>query len=226
MTLLLIRTVILYFLTLIALKAMGKRQLGQLQPFDFVILLIISETASLAMQSNTLPLIDSVLPITILTLLQILISLASLKSEKLRNIICGKPIVLIKNGHLHEEEMAKLRVDIYDILEQCRIQGYFDITELETVLMETNGQLSIRPKTASRPLTVQDIPGLKPQEILPYLVILDGHINHQTLHKLGYNQNWLDKRLAETTAGDPATIFVAGVDSNGQFFWQPKEEKQ
>ncbi len=226
MTLLLIRTVILYFLTLIALKAMGKRQLGQLQPFDFVVLLIISETASLAMQSNTVSIVNSVAPIAVLTILQILLSLGNLKSEKLRAFFCGKPVTLVKNGKFIEPELNRLRININDVLEQCRIQGYFDIAELDTVLMETNGQISIHPKTASRPLTVNDMPGLEPKEILPYLVILDGHVNDRALRQLGYNRNWLEKQLTQAKAGVPSQIFAAGVDSCGKFFWQPKEEEE
>lgn len=226
MTLLLIRTIILYFITLIALKAMGKRQLGQLQPFDFVILLIISETASLAMQSNTVSLVNSVVPIVVLTILQIILSLANLKSEKVRSIACGNPVTLIKNGKFQENELAKLRVNINDILEQCRIQGYFDISALDTVLMETNGQISIFPKTENRPIEIGDIKIKPPQEVLPFLVILDGHINNHALQKLGYNESWLDNQIKIAKAGPVEQIFAAGIDVNGKFFFQKKEENQ
>ncbi len=225
MSLLLIRTVILYFLTLIALKAMGKRQLGQLQPFDFVVLLIISETASLAMQSNTVPLVNSVLPIAVLAVMQVLFSLINLKSEKMRDFFCGKPTALIQNGKFQEKELRRLRVDLNDILEQCRIQGYFDVKELDLVLMETNGQISILPKTGSRPLTVNDVPLPPPREIVPYAVILDGHVNRRALSRLGYDENWLHKQLSQAHIDHPRQIFIAGVDSGGQFYYQRKQKE-
>ncbi|MCR4964001.1 MAG: DUF421 domain-containing protein [Firmicutes bacterium] len=223
MSLLLIRTVVLYFLTLFALKAMGKRQLGQLQPFDFVVLLIISESASLAMQSNTVPLVDSVLPIAVLAVMQVLFSLINLKSEKMRDFFCGKPTTLILDGKLQEKELRRLRVDLNDILEQCRIQGYFDITELALVLMETNGQISILPKTAHRPLAVGDMPEPPPRETVPYALILDGHVNRRALRRLGYDENWLRKQLARAHIGHARQVFIAGVDSGGRFYYQRKQ---
>ena len=223
MALLCIRTMLLYFLTLIALKAMGKRQLGQLQPFELVVVLVISEMASLAMQSNTTPIAYSIVPIVTLTLLQILLALLNLKSEKLRDLICGKPAMLIERGRLRERELARLRLNLNDMQELCRAQGYFDLSAIEYAIMETNGSLSILPRTEKRPLQVSDILADAPQEQLSQLIILDGHVNQHALHALGRNQAWLNAQLKQYGCNSPAQLFLAGLDDSGNFFAQKKQ---
>ena len=115
MAILLIRTILLYFLILLAMKAMGKRQIGQLQPFELVVVIIISDMASLAMQSPTATLANSIIPIAVITIMQITLSLVNLKSEKSRSLLCGEPIFLIKDGKLQEQNMARLRLNINDL---------------------------------------------------------------------------------------------------------------
>ena len=223
MALIFIRTILLYFLTLIAMKAMGKRQLGQLQPFEVVIVLIVSDMATLAMQSNTVSLLNSVVPILIITLLQILLSLLTMKSEKLRVLICGRPVSLITNGKLNEKNMTRLRIHINDLQEMCRSQGYFDISGIRNAVMETNGTFSVQPRQDKRPLQVGDMLSDPPPERWPQLVILDGIVNEGGLKALGRDRNWLDKQLKQARINSPAELFVAGCDEEGAFFWQKKE---
>ena len=105
MLLLVIRTLIVYILTMLSMKAMGKRQIGQLQPFEFVVILIISELATICLENNGLPLLNSIIPIVTITILQITIALINMKSQKIRVLVCGKPTVIIKNGEILEDEM-------------------------------------------------------------------------------------------------------------------------
>ena len=202
MALLLIRAILLYFLTLLAMKAMGKRQLGQLQPFELVVVLIISEMASLAMQSNTVSLVNSVAPIITITLLQILLSFANLKSEKLRLLFCGRPAILIRHGHLSEQEMAHQRINLDDLQELCRNQGYFDLSGIDMAIMETNGQLSILPRTDKRPLEVGDMLDKIPLESMSELVVQDGHMDKRALKFLGLDEQWLLMELQRLKAGE------------------------
>lgn len=224
MSILLIRTVILYFLTLAAVKVMGKRQLGELQPFELVVILIISDMASLGMQSNTTPLINSIIPIVAICLLQVSLSLLNLKSEQARYFICGKPAVIIKNGVIDQNEMRLQRINLNDLTEQCRPQGYFDLSTIETAILETNGKLSIAPKTASRPLQVKDINDQLPEELLSELVILDGHINNKALANYGYDERWLEKQLEKNGINKPSEVFIAGISEDGNFFYQRKQK--
>ena len=222
MAILLIRSVVLYFILLIAMKLMGKRQLGQLQPFELVVILVISEMASMAMQSPSATLFSSLIPIATITVLQILISILNLKSEKIRALVWGRPVFLIRKGVLQEKSMAKLHLNLNDIEEMSRAQGYFDLSGIENALMETNGQLSIMPKTSKRPLQVGDIDDDPPKEQMGVLLILDGHVNQAGLKAYGYNENWLMQQLAPQGINHPQEVFAAGLDENGQFFWQKK----
>lgn len=226
MAILLIRTILLYFLILLAMKAMGKRQIGQLQPFELVVVIIISDMASLAMQSPTATLANSIIPIAVITIMQITLSLVNLKSEKSRSLLCGEPIFLIKDGKLQEQNMARLRLNINDLEELTRSQGYFDINTIKNAVMETNGQLSIMPQTANRPLELGDVDDDPDDEKMGILLILDGHINQKALRISGYNEKWLTDKLKAVKAGSPAKVFVAGLDEKGQFFWQKKDESR
>jgi len=225
MLILLVRAALLYLLVFIAMKAMGKRELGQLQPFELVVILIISDMASIGMQSNTVTLASSIIPIATVTILQIGLSILNLKSEKSRALLCGRPVLLIRNGQLQEKAMAKLRLNINDIQEMIRAQGYFDISGIENAIIETNGQLSIMPKTAKRPLQLGDIESDPPQEQMGALLILDGHVNQRALKSLGYNESWLTARLEPDGIKKFGDVFVAGVDESGQFFSQKKNQR-
>ena len=223
---LLLRTVILYFLTLLAMKAMGKRQLGQLQPFELVVILIISEMASLAMQSSNAALANSIIPVVALTLLQIGISIANLKSEKFRALFCGRPVMIIAKGKLQEANMVKLRMNLNDLEELARAQGYFDISGIENAVMETNGQLSIMPRSDKRPLETGDVLRHVPAEQMGMLLILDGHVNQVGLTACGRDEHWLAEQLRKNHIAGTAAVFAAGLDEQGRFFWQKKAQRR
>ena len=223
---LLLRTVILYFLTLLAMKAMGKRQLGQLQPFELVVILIISEMASLAMQSSNAALANSIIPVVALTLLQIGISIANLKSEKFRALFCGRPVMIIAKGKLQEANMIKLRMNLNDLEELARAQGYFDISGIENAVMETNGQLSIMPRSDKRPLETGDVLRHVPAEQMGMLLILDGHVNQVGLTACGRDEHWLAEQLRKNHIAGAAAVFAAGLDEQGRFFWQKKAQRR
>lgn len=225
MALLFIRTLLLYLLTLLAMKIMGKRQLGQLQPFELVIVLIVSDMATLAMQSNSVPFLHSLLPIAIICLLEFLFSLLNLKSERIRNLLCGKPVILMAEGKLIENNMRRLRINLNDIQELCRSQGYFDLSAVDTAIMETNGQLSVMPKTNQRPLQVGDILTAVPKEHPGELLVLDGKINQNCLTHLEKDEAWLRSLLQKKGAAPPESLFLAGLDETGSLYWQEKENK-
>ena len=226
MTLIVLRIFLLYFFTLLSLKAMGKRQVGELQPIELVVILIISEMASLAMQSNDIPLTNSLIPIAILTVIQIILSLINLKNEKLRALICGRPSVIIKEGFVNENEMRKLRMNINDLLEQLRSQGYFDVSVIDYAVMETNGKLSVLPKMQNRPVETGDMNLALPKEIPGSLLILDGHINQNALKDMNKDRIWLEDVLKKHNITNSKNIFIAGLDLKGKFFYQYKNKDQ
>lgn len=223
MLLIAIRTLVLYIVTMLAMKAMGKRQIGQLQPFEFVGIIVISEMAAISIQSNTVPVLSSIIPIAFLAIFQISIALINLKSEKARGIICGVPTVVVKNGEILEGQMRSLRMNVNDLLEQMRAKGFFDLAEVEYAVMETNGQLSIMPRADKRPLQPADLQLKLDNETPALTLILDGIVNQKSLRELGYNEQWLAKRLARHKIDSPSQVFYASIDCQGNLFCQLKE---
>lgn len=149
-----VRTVILYLLVVLSMRIMGKRTIGELQPNELVIAIMISDLASIPMQSIDAPLLTGILPILTLIAVEVFLSFASLKSKKFREILCGRPTVVIKDGRVDEKHMKDLRFSRSDLLEQLRQAGCDDLTEVKEAVMETNGKLSVILKESSRPLDI------------------------------------------------------------------------
>lgn len=224
MLLLVIRTAILYAVTMLSMRAMGKRQIGQLQPFELVVILIISEMATIGVQSNGTPLVNSLLPIITITVLQITIALVNMKSEGFRLLVCGRPSFVIKNGEILDEQMRRLRLNTNDLLEQLRSKGYFDVSDVEFALMETNGQLSVLPRADKRAVQPADL-GLNVQHEIPAVtLILDGAVHLPHLREQGLDEAWLRKKLAAYSIAGPEEVFFMSVDAQGHIFCQLKSK--
>lgn len=202
---------------------MGKRQIGEMQPFELVIAIMISELASLPMQDTRIPLVHGLIPIITLLLLQAVISIAELKSEFARTIFSGKPSIVIKNGKLDIKELKNNRFNINDLLEELRLQGYYNIEDIEYAILETSGQLSVIPKTELEPATKQDLKIKSTQDKLPITLILDGKINHHNLKVIEKNNSWLQSQLNKNNIPSVDRVFIALLDSKGKFFYQLKE---
>lgn len=224
MLLLAIRTALLYIITMLSMKAMGKRQIGQLQPFEFVVILIISEMATLSLEGNGVPLMNSIIPIVTITLLQITIALINMKSQRFRTIVCGKPTVIIKNGEIMENEMRQLRLNSNDLLEQMRAKGFFDIAEIEFAIMETNGQLSIMPRADKRPVNPGDLKINVKNEKPAVTLIIDGKIHYKHLTEQEKDINWLLKKLHQYNIEKPEDVFFFSIDGSGNIFCQLKAQ--
>lgn len=218
------RTVILYLVILVVMRIMGKRQIGQLQPFELVITILISELAAVPMQNTGIPLINGIIPILILMIAQISLSYITLKSEKARGIICGKPNILVEDGRIMEDELKNLHLNINDLLEQLRVKGYPDINDVEFVILETVGQVSVIPKSSKRPVTPEDLNIQVKQELLPITIIIDGTIMHDNLVIAKMNMDDLYKKLKQNNLDDCKQVLFAGLDSSGKFFLQPKDK--
>ncbi|QCX34876.1 DUF421 domain-containing protein [Caloramator sp. E03] len=208
------------------MRIMGKRQIGELQPFELVIAIMLSELAAVPMQDTGIPLRNGIIPIFTLMLLEIIISLLSLKIEGIRKIVCGSPSILIKNGKVIESEMRKQRFTLTDLLEEIRILGYFNISDIEYAILETNGKLSIIPKSNKAPATKEDL-NIKDSEIkLPISIILDGVLNTKNLKISGYDMNWLNKILKENKIDKIEDVFIAMFDTKGEFFIQRRSKNE
>ncbi len=222
MLLLVIRTVILYITVVFAMRLMGRRQVGQLQAFELVVVIIISAIAAIAMEDVGVPLINSVVPILTVMLLQVILSLVNLKSERARGVVCGRPSVVIENGKLVEGELKRLRINLNDLLEQLRAKNFFNIADVEYAIFETNGHLSIIPKSQKRPVQPEDLGIPTKYEGLPTTLIIDGVVNRDNLRKINLDENWLKTELAKFGIDDPGEVFFASIDTLGRLFFQTK----
>jgi len=221
-----IRTVILYITVVVVMRLMGKRQIGQLQPFEFVVTIMIAELASIPMEETGIPLIRGLTPIIILFILHVTISLLSLKSQSFRRIICGTPSVLIEKGKIKEKELRKLRYSMSDLLEQLRVKNYPNINDVEFAVLETNGQLSVIPKAEKQPVVAEDINIVNPPAQLPLTLVLDGVVQPKNLDRLNLDKQWLLTQLKAFGIAGPEDALIAIIDTGGQFYAQPKAAKQ
>jgi len=207
------------------MRIMGKRQIGQLQPFELAIAIMISELAAVPMQNTGIPLINGIIPILTLLIAQILMSFLSMKSMKARALICGKPSILIENGKIKEKELQKEMYTLNDLLEQLRINNAPNIADVEFAILETNGQLSVIPKSSKRPLIPKDMNISTKYEGLSLDVIVDGRVNRDNLKKAKLGEEWLTAEIAKLGFSNPEEVLFASLDSDGNLYCQRKMKK-
>ena len=207
------------------MRMMGKKQIGELEPFELVIALMISELATFPMQDIRIPILHAIIPIITLLFLQVATSLLELKSEKARKILTGTPSILIKNGKIDIAELRYQRFNINDLLEELRLKGYFNLSDIQYAILETSGELSILPKTEQSNATKADLNIVTTQEVLPVPLIMDGNINHKNLKLLDKDEAWLNKLLKKNNISDAKDVFIGILDSKNKFFYQLKEGK-
>lgn len=218
-----IRTVILYALVFIVMRLMGKRQIGELQPFELAVALMISALAAVSMEDISIPLINSIIPIILIMSMQIIVSIISLKFKKTRPVICGKPSVVIKNGRIVQQELKNLRINLHDLLEQLRIAGYFNIADVEFAIMETNGNISVLPKSQKRPVTAEDLNLDTEYEGICHSLVVDGEVERDNIRDMGLTEDWLKNELSKFGITDLRKVFFASLDTTGKLFFQLKE---
>ncbi|AUM94107.1 MULTISPECIES: DUF421 domain-containing protein [Clostridium] len=222
MFIVLIRTIILYLLVILSMRLMGKKQIGELEPFELAITIMISELASLPMQDSRIPLLHGIVPILTLLILQNLFSLIQLKSEKIRSLINGEPSILIEKGEIDFQELKNQRFNINDLMEELRLQGYYDLENIEYAILETSGQLSIIPKTEESPVTKKDLSLQFTQERLPVTLILDGKINKKNLKLIQKDEKWLENKLKKDNISSYDELLIAILNSKGNLYYQKK----
>ena len=222
MIIVVIRTLILYTLVFVALRLMGKREIGQLQPFELVVVIMISELAAIPSENVGIPLLSGIIPILVLLLTSLTLAWISLKSEKARAIICGKPSILIQRGEILEEELTKNRYNLTDLLEELRIKNVPNIADVEFAVLETNGQLSVFPKSQKRPTIPEDFKIKTQYEGLPLTIIMDGTLNSNNLQQGNKDLKWLKGELKKHSIDKIENVLLASLDSSGTLYVQAK----
>ncbi|MBZ9625331.1 DUF421 domain-containing protein [Clostridium sp. FP2] len=207
------------------MRMMGKKQIGELEPFELVIALMISELATFPMQDIRIPILHAIIPIITLLFLQVATSFIELKSEKARKILTGAPSILIKNGKIDIAELRYQRFNINDLLEELRLKGYFNLSDIEYAILETSGELSILPKTGNSNVTKDDLNLSLTQESLPIPLIMDGNVNLKNLKILEKDETWLNSILKKNNIDGAKDVFIGIIDSKNKFYYQLKEGK-
>ncbi|CRZ34216.1 uncharacterized membrane protein YcaP (DUF421 family) [Herbinix hemicellulosilytica] len=194
-------------------KILGNREMSQLSMFDYISSIAIGAIAGEMAALSTDNLIEPLFSMVFLSLCTLCINYLTCKSIKLRRFIEGQALILYQNGQIYEKNLLHAKIDIGELLAVCRLQGYFDLEEIYSIYLESNGQISILPKSAKRPLTPSDI-NLNPVQSKPMAnVIIDGHILKGNLQSTGKDETWLIKRIQQKGVLDIKEIILATYDS-------------
>ena len=196
-------------------KLMGYRQMSELSMFDYIVGITIGSIAAEMATSLDKNFLQPITAMLVYALVSILLSKLSDCSVHLRRYIVGKPLILFHNDMLYKDNMKKAKLDISELLGQCRINGYFNLTQVEIILLEPNGKLSILPKASERPATPKDLTLSPKQESLCANLIIDGKLMPENLKRSGKDEIWLKRRLHALGYHSYKDVFLATCDSYG-----------
>lgn len=211
------RTAILYLLLIVGLRLTGKRQIGELEPIELVLTMLLSDLASVPMQDFGIPLVNGVIPIVTLLAMSMLLSCVSLRNVRFRTLICGKPAIIIRNGKLQQDAMRHNRLTLDELFEELRTQGVTDISDVKYAVLETGGQLSVLLRTAAQPATPEQMRlDCEDDVFLPTVIINDGRLLRGNLRQTGHDEAWLQAQLSENGVDAPSQVFLLSIDERGE----------
>ena len=217
------RAILLYIIVLIVMRLMGKREIGQLQPFELAISIMIADLASIPMTDTGVPISNGIIPILGLLVMHLVISVVNLKSIKAREIICGKPRILIYRGRIDEKALKKERFTINELEERLRGNNVVNLGDVEYAILETSGNITVIQKPEKRNTIPEDFNIVPDYEGISYDLVMDGKIMDENLRKLGKNYQWLKKQVEKFNIM-PEEALVVTIDGKGQIFCQEKEK--
>lgn len=228
MFIVLFRTIFLYSLVILVIRLMGKRQIGELQPYEFVITIMISDLAALPMQDTRLPLILGVIPIVTLLFIKTILSIIQLKSQRARKVLEGEPCILIARGKIKYETLKKQQINLDELMEEIRLAGYFDLSEIEYGILENNGKMSFLTSNSnsnsSSSESSSSSSNSRPR--LPIIYILDGEFNRNALTSSPKGDEWIINELKKHKVNSIKDVLIAMTDTNGKFIYQLHKNKE
>ena len=218
-----IRTIALYLVLIAVVRCMGKRQIGEMEPAEFVVTMLVANLAAIPMQDGGIPLYSGLVPIVTVLGVELLLSALCVRSVKFRKLLCGKPVILIDNGRILRENLRRTRVNLDELTELLRQNNVLRPETVQFAILETNGNLSVFPYPKDKPATAKDV-GITPKEqLIPYTIVADGKVNPDNLRLSGRDEAWLRQALQERKARIRDTLLMT-VDGAGRIFWQGMEE--
>lgn len=217
-----VRAIILYIIVLIVMRLMGKREIGQLQPFELAISIMIADLASVPMTELGIPITNGIIPILGLLVMHMLISIINMKSLKMRTIMSGQPSLLIYRGKIDEKILRKERLTLNELEEKLRSNNVFNLGDVEYAILETNGEVTVIQKPEKRNVIVEDLNITPEYEGISYDLVIDGKIMEKNLKSIGKDEKWLNTQLKKFDA-KPENTLIATIDGKNEFFCQKKE---
>ena len=218
-----IRSVLLYIIVLIVMRLMGKREIGQLQPFELALSIMIADLASTPMADAGIPITNGIIPILALLVMHLTISVLNIKSIKARQILCGKPSILIYRGRIDEKILKKERFTVNELEERLRANNIVNIGDVEYAILETSGQITTILKPEKKTVTIEDLKLEETYEGLAYDLVLDGKVMYENLKILKKDYQWLKKQVNKFSI-EPEQALIVTVDGKGNFFCQEKQK--
>ena len=220
-----IRTLIMYFIIIAAIRLMGKRQIGDLQPSELVITILMSEIAAIPIQDVEIPIVYGILATGTLVILEVLTSFTAMKSINFRRIIYGRSAVIIENGSIDQKMLKKLRMTVPDLMEVLRNQEIFDLNEVAFAILETNGQMSVLLKPQYQTASVSDINGQSQPTTMPCLIVSDGKLLTNAMKKYGITKEKVHSEVKNKHL-KLKDVFLMTVDQNGKTTIVKKERQE
>ena len=219
------RAIVLYLVVLIVMRLMGKREIGQLQPFELAISIMIADLASIPMTEIGIPIFNGIIPILGLLVMHLIISIINMKSLKAREVICGKPTILIYRGKIDEKALKKERFTINELEERLRGNNVVNLGDVEYAILETSGQVTVIQKPNKRTTIPEDFNIMPEYEGIAYDLVVDGKIMKENLRKIEKDEKWLRKEVGKFHIS-PENALIVTYDGKGQIFCQEKSEKK
>ena len=219
-----IRTILLYLLLIAVVRLMGKRQIGQMEPSEFVVTMLVANLASIPMQDGGIPLFSGIVPIVTVLGLELVLSALSMKSIRLRKILCGKPVILVENGNILQKNLQKTRITIDELTGHLREKDVLDLQAVQYAILETNGNLSVFPYPKEKPASAKEAGVQVKKQYLPITIISDGEIITKNLAMANKNTAWVRRVLQERQA-TVAQTWLLTVDGSDRIVFYRKEEK-
>ena len=216
-----IRAIILYIALVAFTRAMGKRQLGQFQPYELVMTMLIADLVAVPMGNVATPLLHGILPVAAMFVAHSAITLLSMRSDRMRSFFSGKPSVIMARGVWQEAEMQRLCLTLSDALEGLRAAGILDPSEAETAILEANGSISAFSRAAQRPASAQDMGVQTAYQGAPLILVMDGRAQSGSLAAAGRNEDWLSSLLGDHSL-TVQNVFFCTLDTQGQMTVQER----
>ena len=217
-----LRTILLYLTMIVVIRVMGKRQIGQMEPSEFVVTMMIANLATIPMEDDGIALFSGLVPICVILGTELVLSFLNLKSSRIRKLLCGKPVILIENGKVLQQNLRKTRISLDELTGHLREKDVLDLKSVQYAILETNGNLSVFPYPKEQPASARDAGIQVRQQFLPITIISDGELIKENLTIAGKDMHWV-KRVLEQEHADLESTWLLTVDKQSHITFFRKE---